>query len=50
MVFGDASLIAMAVKQPKNEEEFLEIHGVGRKKLENYGTVFLKAMADFAVE
>jgi ATP-dependent DNA helicase RecQ len=47
VVFGDASLIDMAVKRPKNADEFLEIHGVGRKKLENYGATFLQAITEF---
>lgn len=42
VVFGDASLKDMEVKQPKTVSEFSEISGVGKAKLEKYATVFLK--------
>ena len=45
VVFGDAALLEMAAKLPKNKEEFLEISGVGLKKLESFGAVFLDAIA-----
>jgi ATP-dependent DNA helicase RecQ len=41
VVFGDAALQAMAALRPGTREEFLEVPGVGRAKLERYGAVFL---------
>lgn len=41
VVFSDATLWEMATRRPMNEEEFLEINGVGAKKLERYADVFL---------
>jgi len=32
----------MCVKMPQTEEEFLEVSGVGKQKLERYGTKFLE--------
>jgi ATP-dependent DNA helicase RecQ len=41
VVFSDRTLQAMAVRKPRTRDEFLEVHGVGQKKLEEYGDVFL---------
>jgi len=41
VVFADAALQAMAALRPGTPEEFLEVPGVGRTKLERYGSVFL---------
>ncbi len=41
VIFSDKSLIDMAKKLPSNEEEMLAVHGVGLKKLEQYGKDFL---------
>jgi ATP-dependent DNA helicase RecQ len=41
-VFSDKSLQEMAKYLPITQEDFLEIHGVGEKKLEKYGLQFLK--------
>jgi superfamily II DNA helicase RecQ len=41
VVFSDRTLQAMAVRKPRTPQEFLEVHGVGQKKLEEYGDVFL---------
>jgi ATP-dependent DNA helicase RecQ len=45
VVFGDATLLAMAREKPCSPSELLAISGVGQKKLERYGTVFLQAIA-----
>ncbi len=47
MVFGDAALTQMAIHLPKNRGEFLEINGVGEKKLEWYGERFLQEIASY---
>lgn len=44
IIFNDASLKDMELKQPRTREEFTEISGVGATKLEKYGDVFLKAI------
>lgn len=45
VVFADRSLMDMAGRRPKTEEQFLACHGVGLAKLERYGDVFLKVIA-----
>jgi ATP-dependent DNA helicase RecQ len=47
MVFGDAALTQMAILLPSTHVEFLEVNGVGEKKLEKYGDVFLKEIAGY---
>ena len=41
VVFSDRTLQAMAVLKPRTSGRLLEIHGVGQKKLEEYGDHFL---------
>jgi ATP-dependent DNA helicase RecQ len=45
VIFGDASLLEMCRERPSNEEEFLNITGVGQVKLERHGESFLEAIA-----
>jgi len=45
VVFSDATLREMAQTRPATESEFLALGGVGAKKLESYGDVFLDAIA-----
>ena len=47
VVFGDVSLRHMAAAYPQSMEEFSQISGVGRLKLEQYGPEFLKAIGDY---
>jgi ATP-dependent DNA helicase RecQ len=47
VVFGDKSLIEMAAYLPGDEVTFLNISGVGARKLERYGPAFLKIIAEF---
>lgn len=42
IIFSDQSLKDMAIKKPKTEEEFLEVKGVGEKKLMQYGDLFIE--------
>jgi len=46
VVFADRSLADMATLKPATREEFLGVHGVGEAKLERYGDVFLRAIAE----
>jgi ATP-dependent DNA helicase RecQ len=41
VVFSDTVLYQMVDKKPANEDEFSKLFGVGAKKLEKYGDVFL---------
>ncbi len=50
MVFGDAALRDMCARLPANNDEFLEVNGVGEKKLETYGKVFLDEIAAYRAE
>lgn len=47
VIFSDKSLRDMCAKRPTSTQEFLDINGVGENKLEKYGDVFLKAIAEF---
>lgn len=42
VVFSDATLYDMCRKMPRNDTEFLEVSGVGYKKLQQYGSEFLE--------
>lgn len=44
MVFGDVTLRDMVQRRPRNMEEFGALKGVGRKKREAYGGLFLNAL------
>ena len=41
VVFSDKALQDMAVRKPRTRDAFLDVHGVGQKKLEEYGDFFL---------
>lgn len=47
VIFSDKSLRDMCAKKPTSKQGFLDINGVGENKLEKYGDVFLKAIAEF---
>jgi len=46
-IFNDASLKEMAQARPMTDEEFLQISGVGRKKMQDYGHDFISAIIKF---
>ncbi|KGF03951.1 DNA helicase RecQ [Anaerococcus lactolyticus] len=46
IIFSDQTLKDMAIKKPKNEEEFLGVKGVGEKKLIQYGDLFIEEIKD----
>ena len=48
VVFGDVSLREMAYYFPADTKDFSQITGVGAKKLEQYGKIFLIVINDFA--
>ncbi len=47
MVFSDRTLRDMCARRPKDALDFLEVNGVGSRKLERYGQAFLDAIAKF---
>ena len=47
VVFGDVSLRQMAAIYPRDEHEFSDIHGVGRLKLQEYGSKFTSVIRDY---
>ena len=47
VIFSDAALKDMCAKQPKTNEEFLQVSGVGELKLQKYGLEFLQAIRAF---
>jgi ATP-dependent DNA helicase RecQ len=47
IVFGDAALRDMARKRPATPEAFLQVSGVGEKKLELYGEAMLTAIRQY---
>ena len=47
VVFSDASLVEMSAYKPTNNEAFLAINGVGNKKLESYGEVFIQLISTY---
>lgn len=47
MIFSDRSLHDMVRLMPKNENEFLEVSGVGVAKMKRYGTAMLTVIANF---
>ncbi|MCP2024934.1 ATP-dependent DNA helicase RecQ [Flavobacterium sp. HSC-32F16] len=47
VIFSDASLRQMEILRPLTDDEFLAVEGVGKAKLEKYGSDFIKAIIDF---
>ncbi len=47
VIFGDTALQEMAFYLPQTEQAFAQINGVGAKKLERYGAVFLEKIGAF---
>lgn len=49
-VFENRSLEHMAIEVPRNTDDFLKIVGVGKHKLKEYGSVFLKEINAYCKE
>jgi len=45
LIFSDRTLLDMAARRPRNEEEFAAVDGVGAAKLQQFATPFLTAIA-----
>lgn len=50
VVFTDASLREMSVKKPRTMQEFLNISGVGSRKAERYGRMFMAVVENYLNE
>jgi ATP-dependent DNA helicase RecQ len=50
VVFADASLRQMTQQQPQTLKRFAKISGVGRRKLEQYGTIFTEEIRAYRLE
>lgn len=50
VVFSDAALHDMCERCPTDDEAFLEVSGVGKRKLEQYGAVFMKEINAFLTQ
>jgi ATP-dependent DNA helicase RecQ len=50
VIFSDKSLIEMAVYYPTDKESFLKINGVGNRKYESYGMIFLPLIKNYCAK
>ena len=50
VVFPDATLREMSVKQPQTNDEFIRISGVGEKKAARYGKKFMQVISEHIKE
>jgi ATP-dependent DNA helicase RecQ len=50
IIFSDTALREMASQRPTTEDRFLDISGVGEKKLADFGGIFLAAIRDHLTE
>ncbi len=50
LIFSDRSLEEMAATRPSTREDFLDISGVGQKKLQDFGKPFLQEIQDYVLE
>ena len=48
IIFGDKALRDMANKRPQTDSDFLNINGVGDKKLAKFGELFMKKITAYA--
>ncbi len=47
VIFGDRTLREMARSRPSDRQELLLLHGVGEKKLEDFGDAFLSVILEY---
>lgn len=50
LIFNDATLKEMEKKRPMTDEEFMQINGVGRQKMQDFGYRFIKEIIAFGKE
>lgn len=49
-IFGDSTLKEMSLKYPINKEMFMNISGVGQKRYDNYGEIFITIIKNYIEE
>jgi ATP-dependent DNA helicase RecQ len=47
VIFGDATLAEMAAKMPTDQAALLAINGVGRHKLQRFGSEFIDEIISY---
>ena len=47
VIFGDATLVEMSRERPSDDDDLIEVNGVGKVKLERYGDRFLDVIAHY---
>ena len=47
VIFGDKTMIDIAIKKPRSKAELLEVHGIGEAKVEYFGTSILRIVENF---
>ncbi|MFD1095996.1 DNA helicase RecQ [Salegentibacter chungangensis] len=50
LIFNDATLKEMEKERPMSDEEFMQVNGVGRQKMQDYGYRFIKEIIAFSKE
>ena len=50
IIFGDNTLKELSTRMPSSEEEFLDISGVGKAKLDKYGNAFIDTIKKYKNE
>lgn len=50
LIFNDATLKEIEKERPMSDEEFIQINGVGRQKMQDYGYQFIKEIIAFSKE
>ena len=50
LIFHDAALMEMVERQPQNKQQFSTITGVGEKKLEAYGELFVNVIIENTIK
>lgn len=48
LIFNDATLKEMEKERPMTDEDFININGVGRQKMQNYGYRFIREIINFS--
>jgi ATP-dependent DNA helicase RecQ len=49
VIFSDKSLVEMAKKYPVSDDSFLQIYGVGRRKLRSFGDMFISTIKKYTL-
>ncbi|MGL5414401.1 MAG: DNA helicase RecQ [Clostridium sp.] len=50
LVFGDNTLKELSTRMPLNREQMLDVSGVGERKIEKYGDIFLEKIKEYVEE